>query len=90
MAASDWLKAQVLRVMLEQGLDRLETPQHRLTVGDAGGKQALEIVGDVPDEYTTKVTEIVTNKEKIRDVLESGTVLDFACLVAKQKILRIK
>jgi hypothetical protein len=88
-AVAAWFKNQVLRVMQNEGMKKIETTRFRATVAMPGGKAALEIVGDVPAEMTKTVTEIVVDKDAIRSALEQGTVLSFARLVEKQPYLRI-
>ena len=53
-----------------------------------GGKQALTIDGDVPEEYTKTVIE--NDTEKIRADLEAGKELPFAHLEPRGESLRIK
>lgn len=88
-AVAAWFKNQVLRVMQNEGMKKIETTRFRATVAMPGGKAALEIVGDVPAEMTKTVTEIVVDKDAIRSALEHGKVLSFARLVEKQPYLRI-
>lgn len=85
-----WLKNQIYRVMTENGKDKIETKMHRFTITNAGGIQALELVGEIPDEYMVTITTKEPDKDLIRVELESGIVLPFAHLVPKQKVLRIK
>ena len=54
-----------------------------------GGVRALEIVGDVPEAFSTTVTTVVPNKELIRATLEAGQPLAFAMLHSKQKVLKV-
>ena len=54
-----------------------------------GGVRALEIIGDVPEAFSTTVTTVVPNKELIRATLEAGQPLAFAMLHSKQKVLRV-
>ena len=84
-----WFKDQVLRVMQNEGMKKLETTRFRATVAMPGGKAALELVGDVPPEYVEQQIIHVTDKEKIRAELEQGKTLCFARLVEKQPYLRI-
>jgi ABC-type transport system substrate-binding protein len=53
-----------------------------------GGKAALEIVDEVPAEFTTTVTKIVPDNERIRAALETGT-LTFARIVPKEPYLKV-
>lgn len=84
-----FMKQQVMRVMQESDVEKLETPLHKLSIAGAGGKQAMEIVGDVPPEFTMTITEIVPNKELIRSKLEAGEQLNFALLHPRTQTLRI-
>jgi hypothetical protein len=84
-----WFKSQVLRVMTERGLKTIETPRFRLTASMPGGKQALSIVGEVPEQFTRQVTTVETNTDAIRAELDSGKTLDFAYYAPKQPYLRI-
>ena len=84
-----FMKQQVMRVMQESDVDRMETPLHKLTIASAGGKQSMELVGEVPPEFTMTVTEIVPNKELIRSKLEAGEQLNFALLHPRTQTLRI-
>jgi hypothetical protein len=54
-----------------------------------GGKQALEIVDDVPAQFTREVVTQEIDKDAIRAALEGGATLPFARLVEKQPTLRI-
>ena len=84
-----FMKQQVMRVMQESDVDRMETPLHKLSIASAGGKQSMELVGEVPPEFTMTVTEIVPNKELIRLKLEAGEQLNFALLHPRTQTLRI-
>lgn len=84
-----WFKDQVLRVMQNEGMKKLETTRFRATVAMPGGKALLELIGDVPPEYVEQQIIHVTDKDKIRAELEQGKTLCFARLVEKQPYLRI-
>jgi hypothetical protein len=84
-----YMKGQVLAILMEQGKKVMETARFRVTVAQPGGKAAMEIVGDVPPEFTTEKIEILPDKDAIREALESGATLDFARIVPKQPYLRI-
>lgn len=88
-AVAAWMKGQVLRVMQSEGLKTLETPRWRATAAMPGGKAALEIVGEVPPEFTREEIRITPDKDAIRDAIESGQTLTFAYLVAKQPYLKV-
>ena len=84
-----WFKDQVLRVMQNEGMKKIETTRFRATVAMPGGKAALELIGDVPPEYVEQQIIHVTDKDKIRAELEQGKTLCFARLVEKEPYLRI-
>jgi len=84
-----FMKQQVMRVMQESDIERMETPLHKLSIASAGGKQSMEIVGDVPPEFMVTVTETVPDKELIRSKLEAGEQLNFALLHPRTQTLRI-
>jgi len=88
-ATAAWFKSQILRVMMGAGAKTMETPRFRLTVAQPGGKPALEIVAEVPDQFTEVVTEVVPNKDAIRAALDRGETLPFAHYVPKQPYLRV-
>lgn len=83
------MKATMLHVMTEKLNQRkIQTDLHTFTVCKNGGKQPMEITGEVPDNYKRIVYE--TDLEKIRKELEDGKQLDFAHLEERGEHLRIK
>ena len=83
------MKAALLNVMTEKLNQRkITTDFHTFTVCKNGGKQPMEITGDVPDNYKLVVYE--TDTEKIRKELEAGATLPFAHLEERGEHLRIK
>lgn len=83
------MKAALLSVMTEKLNQRkITTDFHTFTVCKNGGKQSMEITGDVPDNYKRVVYE--TDTEKIRKELEAGATLPFAHLEERGENLRIK
>ena len=88
-AIADWMKGQITRVLESSGATSIQTPRHKVTLAMPGGVRALEITGDVPEAFTTKVITIVPNKELIRATLEAGQSLPFAMLHSKQKVLKV-
>ena len=83
------MKAALLSVMTEKLNQRkITTDFHTFTVCNNGGKQPMEITGDVPDNYKRVVYE--TDTEKIRKELEAGATLPFAHLEERGEYLRIK
>ena len=67
---------------------KITTDFHTFIVCKNGGKQPMEITGDVPDNYKRVVYE--TDTEKIRKELEAGATLPFAHLEECGEHLRIK
>ena len=88
-AISDWMKGQITRVLESSGATSIQTPRHKVTLATPGGVRALEIIGDVPEAFSTTVTTVVANKELIRATLEAGQPLAFAMLHSKQKVLKV-
>jgi hypothetical protein len=83
------MKAALLYVMTEKLNQRkITTDFHVFSVCKNGGKQPLEITGEVPDNFKRVVYE--TDTEKIRTALENGEQLDFAHLEERGEHLRIK
>ena len=66
----------------------IKTDLHTFRVQRNGGKQALDIYGDVPDNFQKIVYE--PDKELIRKALEDGEVLDFAVLKERGEHLVIR
>ena len=88
-AVAAWMKGQVLRVMQAEGFKTLECSRWRATAAMPGGKPSMEIVGDVPPEFTREEIKITPDKDAIRAALESGQTLPFAYLVPKQPYLKV-
>jgi hypothetical protein len=88
-AIADWMKGQITRVLESSGSTSIQTPRHKVTLATPGGVRALEIIGDVPEAFSTTVTTVVPNKELIRATLEAGQPLAFAMLHSKQKVLKV-
>ena len=88
-AIADWMKGQITRVLESSGATSIQTPRHKVTLATPGGVRALEIIGDVPEAFSTTVTTVVANKELIRATLEAGQPLAFAMLHSKQKVLKV-
>lgn len=88
-AIADWMKGQITRVLESSGSTSIQTPRHKVTLATPGGVRALEIIGDVPEAFSTKVITTVANKELIRATLEAGQSLPFAMLHSKQKVLKV-
>jgi hypothetical protein len=88
-AIADWMKGQITRVLESSGSTSIQTPRHKVTLATPGGVRALEIIGDVPEAFSTTVTTVVPNKELIRATIEAGQPLAFAMLHSKQKVLKV-
>lgn len=79
-----------LEIMREQGMEKPEivTDLHRITLQKVGGKQKMEITGEVPDNFKRIVYE--DDKDKIREALEKGEELSFAHLAPRAETARIR
>jgi hypothetical protein len=88
-AVANWMKTQVLRIMQAQGIKKLEGPRWRATVAMPGGRPAMEVFDDVPEEFIREVVTREVDKDAIRERLEGGAVLPFARLVEKFPYLRV-
>lgn len=88
-AIAAWFKSQVLRIMQEQGLKKLETPRWRATVAMPGGRPAMEVFDDVPEEFMREIVTREVDKDSIRTALEEGRTLPFARIVEKHPYLKV-
>lgn len=82
------LKNNLQQIMTQIGKTKFKTDLFSFNIQKNGGKQQLEIDGDVPEEYTKVVIE--NDVDKIRAELEAGKKLPFAHLKARGESLRIK
>jgi hypothetical protein len=82
------LKSNLFNAMKETGKTKFATNLFSFSIAKNGGKQALTIDSDVPEEYTKTVIE--NDTDKIRQALENGEKLSFAHLEARGESLRIK
>ena len=83
------MKDHLLRVMTDTLHEtKIKTDLHTFTVCKNGGKQPMEITGEVPDNYRKIVYEI--DNDKIRADLENGVELPFAHLNERGTHLMIK
>ena len=82
------LKGNLFNVMKETGRTKFNTELFSFNICKNGGKQALTVDGEVPEEYTKVIIE--NDTEKIRQALESGKNLPFAHLEPRGESLRIK
>ena len=84
----NYLKQNLFNSMKTTGKTKFSTDLFNFSIVGNGGKQALTINGDVPEEYTKTVIE--NDTDKIRQVLENGKILPFAYLEPRGESLRIK
>jgi len=84
----NFLKANLFNVMKSTGKTKFNTELFSFNICQNGGKQALTIDGEVPEEYTKIIVQ--NDNDKIRQVLESGKNLPFAHLEPRGESLRIK
>lgn len=76
------LKQNLFNTMKATGKIKFATDLFSFNIVKNGGKQALTIDGDVPEEYTKTVVE--NDTDKIRKALEEGKELAFAHLEARR------
>ena len=82
------LKQNLFNTMKETGKTKFATNLFAFNIVKNGGKQAIEIDGEVPEQYTKTIIE--NDTDKIRQALENGENLPFAHLKARGESLRIK
>ena len=82
------LKQNLFNAMKQTGKTKFSTELFNFSIAINGGKQALTIDGDVPEEYTKTIIE--NDNDKIRADLEAGKELPFAHLEPRGESLRIK
>lgn len=80
------LKDNLQKTMTQLGKTKFKTELFSFGIQKNGGKQALTIDGEVPEEYKKKENDT----DKIRQALEEGKDLSFAHLEARGESLRIK
>lgn len=83
-----FLKQILFNSMKETGKTKFTTNLFSFNIAKNGGKQALTIDGEVPEEYTKTVIE--NDTDKIRQALENGKNLPFAHLEPRGESLRIR
>ena len=83
----NFLKQNLFNVMKQTGKTKFATDLFTFRIQKNGGKRALTIDGEVPEEYTRIVIE--NDTDKIRQALEQGEKLPFAHLEAQGESLRI-
>lgn len=67
--------------------DTIQTEHYKFKICKNGGKQPIEIVGEVPDNFKRVILE--DDKDKIRKALEDGEELEFAVLKDRGTHIRI-
>lgn len=82
------LKQNLFNSMKQTGKTKFATNLFTFNIAKNGGKQALTIDGEVPEEYTKTIIE--NDTDKIREALEAGQELPFAHLEPRGESLRIK
>ena len=82
------LKKNLAEIMKNTGKTNFKTQLHTFRIQKNGGKRALTIDGEVPDEYQKTIIE--NDTDKIRQALENGENLPFAHLEPREESLRIK
>lgn len=82
------LKEYVKNELEAVNLQEIRGERFIVKVQKSGGKRALHITGDVPDNYQKIVYE--PDKDKIRKALEDGEELPFAELAERGTFLKIK
>lgn len=81
---------EVLYIVMTEKLNerKIQTDFHTFTVCKNGGKQAVNLFAEVPDNFQRVIYEPDT--DKIRAALESGEDLPFAKLLERGEHVRIK
>lgn len=82
------LKSNLFNSMKATGKTKFATDLFNFNIVKNGGKQALTIDGEVPEEYTKTIIE--NDTDKIRQALEKGKKLPFAHLEPRGERLSIK
>lgn len=82
------LKQNLFNSMKTTGKTKFATDLFSFNIVKNGGKQALTIDGEVPEEYTKTIIE--NDTDKIRQALDEGKELPFAHLEPRGESLRIK
>lgn len=80
------LKQNLYEIMKETGKTKFKTDLFSFSIQKNGGKQALTVDGEVPEEYC----KLIEDNEKIRKALENGQALEFAHLEPRGEGVRIR
>lgn len=81
-----FLKQNLYEVMKETGKTKFKTDLFSFGIQTNGGKQAMTVDGEVPEEYC----KLVEDTDKIRKTLEEGQTLEFAHLEPRGEGVRIR
>lgn len=84
------MRESLLYCMQSTGRTCINTDLHTIKAVKNGGKQPMEITGNVPKEYEKTTVVVEPDKDKIRAALEKGEALDFALLKERGSHLSIK
>lgn len=82
------IKTAIKDAMIATGQEKMPTEHYKLSVAKNGGKQALDVYGEVPDKYMKMIYQPDT--DRIRKALEAGEQLDFAVLSERGTHLHIR
>lgn len=82
------MKELLLEAMVAMDEKKIMTGLYTITRCKNGGKQPMEITGEVPDNYKRIVYE--TDTDKIREDLEQGKELSFAQLKERGEHIMVK
>lgn len=84
------LRERLRAVWETRSLPAIETANYRVSLAKNGGKNPLDLHGDVPPEFTKTKTIIEPDREKIRAALEAGERLTFALLMERGSRIAIR
>lgn len=92
LAASDIYTAERLKrglkeALIRLGLTKLETTTNKIRTQKAGGKEALEFEGVVPEEFTVAKITRSPDQERIRAALAAGDDLPWVKVKERPTIL---
>lgn len=89
---ADWLKQTLMNAMRMRGESVIETERFRLSVQRNGGKQPMELIGDVPTAWCNVEVVQTPDKDRIREALENCVpeVSEFAQLLERGERLVIR
>lgn len=82
------MKELLLEAMVAMDEKKIMTGLYTITRCKNGGKQPIEITGEVPDKYCKVIVE--PDMDKIREALEAGIDLPFASLKERGEHIMVK